>query len=280
MGADHTFWYLTRAAGFIAYILLFGSVTLGLVLTTSIPKGYRRFDIFDIHRFLALLALFVTIFHMFIVLPDQFIGFTVWELLVPFTSPYAQFYMGLGTLAVYLMAIVIGTFYLRPLVPYSAWRTIHYATFAVYAMALVHGIGAGSDTSVTWALGLYAVTGGIVWCWWRSASATARCAASRQRSASRRRAGRRHLPPRRRNVPPHRPVRLSRPVRLPETKQRATGCGLAPRTGSNPSLSPVASRPLAPQSCPDNAAREASPRTEGRGVRLIDALSFKAGDRD
>ena len=162
MGADHTFWYLTRAAGFIAYILLFGSVTLGLLLTTSIPKGYRRFDVFDIHRFLALLALFVTIFHMFIVLPDQFIGFTLWELLIPFSSPYAQFYMGLGTLAVYLMAIVIGAFYLRPLVPYSAWRTIHYATFAVYAMALVHGLGAGSDTSLTWALGLYAITGGIV----------------------------------------------------------------------------------------------------------------------
>ncbi|HEX5369405.1 MAG TPA: hypothetical protein VFY10_08335 [Dehalococcoidia bacterium] len=162
MGADHTFWYLTRASGFVAYVLLFGSVTLGLLLTTSIPAGLRRFDVFDIHRFVALLALIVTVFHALIVLPDQFIGFKLSELLVPFTSPYAQLYMALGTLALYLMAIIIGTFYLRPLVPYSAWRTIHYATFAVYAMALAHGLGAGSDTSLTWALGLYAITGGIV----------------------------------------------------------------------------------------------------------------------
>jgi hypothetical protein len=39
---------------------------------------------------------------------------------------------------------------------------IHYTTFAVYAMALVHGIGAGTDTSVTWALGMYAITAGVI----------------------------------------------------------------------------------------------------------------------
>jgi predicted ferric reductase len=162
MSADHTFWYLTRAAGFVAYLLLFASVALGLLLTTSVPKPLRRFEVFDMHRFLALLALGVTTFHMLIVLPDGFIGFSLRELLVPFASPYAQVYMALGTLSLYLMAIVIGTFYLRPLVPYSAWRTIHYTTFAVFGLALVHGLGAGTDTSVSWALALYAVTGGIV----------------------------------------------------------------------------------------------------------------------
>ena len=162
MGADHSFWYLIRASGFIAYLLLFGSVVLGLLLTTSVPKGYRRFDVFDVHRFMALLALIVTVFHMLVVLPDGFIGFTLWQLLIPFASPYTPVYIALGTLALYLMAIVIGTFYLRPMVPYRAWRTIHYATFAVYAMALLHGVGAGSDTSVTWALAMYAITGGVV----------------------------------------------------------------------------------------------------------------------
>jgi predicted ferric reductase len=60
------------------------------------------------------------------------------------------------------MGVVIATFYLRPLVPYAAWRAIHYATFAVFVMALAHGIGAGSDSGTVWAQGLYLAGGSIV----------------------------------------------------------------------------------------------------------------------
>jgi predicted ferric reductase len=104
----------------------------------------------------------ITLAHTFIVLPDRYIGFSVWELLVPFASPYRPDYMALGTLALYTMALVVVSFYLRPLVPYKAWRALHYATFAVFIMALAHGVGAGSDTGLAWAQGLYLIGGGLV----------------------------------------------------------------------------------------------------------------------
>jgi methionine sulfoxide reductase heme-binding subunit len=78
---------------------------------------------------------------------------------VPFASPYRPFYMALGLLSLYLTAFIVGTFYLRRLVPYRVWRLIHYATFVAFGLALVHGAGAGTDTAAAWARYLYAATG-------------------------------------------------------------------------------------------------------------------------
>ena len=160
---EHGFWYLTRAAGFVAYLLLFASVVMGLLMTAGfIQRIVARNRLYDLHRFVSLLTLGVTVFHVLIVLPDDYIGFSVRELLLPFASPYEPFFMALGVFSLYLMAIAIGSFYLRPLVPYSRWRALHYTTFGVFILAFAHGIGGGTDADATWARGLYAVTGLIV----------------------------------------------------------------------------------------------------------------------
>jgi predicted ferric reductase len=156
---DHTFWYLTRAAGLTAHLLLFSSVSLGLLLTGGLPRRLRRFQTYDLHRFVALLSLGVTIFHTFIVLPDQYMSFSVVEILVPFASPYETSYMAIGVVASYLLVAVVGSFYLRRLVSYRAWRLVHFSTFGVYGLALAHGIGAGTDSSTAWVVLLYVCTG-------------------------------------------------------------------------------------------------------------------------
>lgn len=158
----HAFWYLTRATGLVSFVLLTASVSLGLLMTAKVSSRLRRNATYDIHRFVALLTLMLTVVHVFIVLPDDFIGFSAWQLLVPFASPYEPTFMALGTLAMYAMGVVVATFYMRPLVPYAAWRAIHYATFGVFVMALAHGIGAGSDSGTPWVQGLYWAGGGIV----------------------------------------------------------------------------------------------------------------------
>ncbi|MPZ50345.1 MAG: iron reductase [Dehalococcoidia bacterium] len=157
---DHTYWYLTRASGFVAYLLLFLSVSLGLSMTGDVVERWlRRHRLYDFHRFLSLLTLGVVVFHTLIVLPDAFIGFSVGELLLPFASPYRPEYMALGVFALYLTGFIVASFYLRHLIGYQIWRWLHYATFVAFAMALVHGIGAGTDTEAAWAQYLYASTG-------------------------------------------------------------------------------------------------------------------------
>jgi succinate dehydrogenase hydrophobic anchor subunit len=69
---DHTYWYLTRATGLVSYLLLFSSVTLGLLLTGDLMSRWlQRYRIYDVHRFLAL-PLGLTTVHAFIVLPDRY----------------------------------------------------------------------------------------------------------------------------------------------------------------------------------------------------------------
>ncbi len=163
MEIDHTFWYLTRASGFVAYLLLFASLVLGLTMTGDLnSRWYHRFQVYDVHRFLSLFTLGFTVFHVLIVLPDRFIGFSLVELLVPFASPYRPEFMAVGILSLVLMAIAVGSFYARELIGYRAWRLLHYVTFAVFVSAAAHGIGAGTDSGSRWAPYLYAGTGLVV----------------------------------------------------------------------------------------------------------------------
>jgi methionine sulfoxide reductase heme-binding subunit len=156
---DHTFWYLTRASGFVAYLLLFSSLVLGLTMTGDVAaRRLKRFQIYDLHRFLSLFTLGFSVFHMLIVLPDRYIGFSIIELVVPFASPYRPEFMALGIIALALLGLVVGSFYARHLVGYRTWRVIHYMTFVVFVSAAAHGIGAGTDSGSAWAPYLYALS--------------------------------------------------------------------------------------------------------------------------
>src|SRR5512146_510970 len=67
----HVFWYITRATGFTAYLVLFANMVLGLMIKT---KQYDdlvpRWSSFDLHQFTALLALGFLALHVFSLLFD------------------------------------------------------------------------------------------------------------------------------------------------------------------------------------------------------------------
>ncbi len=161
---NHEFWYISRAAGFTAYLLIFASVALGLLQNTRLAERFiRRNTMFDMHRFVSLMALGFSLLHTYVLLADQYIGFNVWQLTVPFLSPYRGWQVAMGSLAFYAMVIVIGSFFARGLLGYRAWRTLHFATFALFALATLHGLTAGSDTGEGWANAIYFIAvGGTV----------------------------------------------------------------------------------------------------------------------
>ena len=47
-------------------------------------------------------------------------------------------------------------------VSYRFWRRAHYLNFAVWTLALVHGLAAGADSTTPWALALYFGAAGAV----------------------------------------------------------------------------------------------------------------------
>jgi predicted ferric reductase len=117
-----------------------------------------------VHQFVSILALAMAAFHALILLGDRSMAYSGLELLVPFASGrYRRWWVGLGQLGGYLAAVVVLSFYVRRVIGARAWRLIHYSSFALYLLVLAHGIGAGTDASAVPMIGLYALTGLIVY---------------------------------------------------------------------------------------------------------------------
>jgi predicted ferric reductase len=153
---NHEYWYLSRAAGFTAYLLLFASMALGMMITSRIGSGGKRQNlVFDMHRFVSVLALLVTVFHVYVLLGDQYLNFNVWQLSVPLLSPYRGGAVAVGVVSAYALALVVASFWMRQRIGFRAWRMIHFLSFVLYAGATAHGIAAGTDTSQLWAGAMY-----------------------------------------------------------------------------------------------------------------------------
>ncbi len=154
-----TMWYITRAAGMTAYLLFWLSTAWGLAVASKILDNllHRSFT-YDFHQFLSLLAIGFTGLHIVVLLFDQYLPYSVAQILVPFLSPYRPFWIGLGVIALYLTLLVTITFYIRGRIGMKAFRVIHVFSLLAYLGVLVHSVMSGSDSSLTSVLLLYAST--------------------------------------------------------------------------------------------------------------------------
>jgi sulfoxide reductase heme-binding subunit YedZ len=156
-------WYVARAGGILAYVLLSGSVILGLLLSgrTKLP-GWPRFAVEDIHRFVGLLAGTFIAIHVGALLVDSYMPFSLANILVPGTAAYRPVAVALGVIAAELLAALALTNRYRKALSHRFWRRAHHLNFAVWLLALVHGIAAGSNRATVWALALYIGTASVV----------------------------------------------------------------------------------------------------------------------
>lgn len=156
MTRDPTFWILARASGLTAYVLLTLSVLAGLVLRAR-PLGarLRAAAVTDTHRALAVLGLGFVALHGVTLVLDSTVRITPLALVVPGLTGYRPVATALGVLAAELMGLVYASFSLRRRIGARAWRRLHWATYAIFALATLHGLAAGTDSSRGWALSLY-----------------------------------------------------------------------------------------------------------------------------
>jgi predicted ferric reductase len=88
--------------------------------------------------------------------------------IVPFSSGYERFWIGLGTVAVDLFAALIITSLLRDRIKASLWRAVHWLAYVCYPVVVVHAMGASKDLRSGWLLTLtmatvFAVVAAIVY---------------------------------------------------------------------------------------------------------------------
>ena len=160
---DAVLWYTTRGAGAVSLILLTGVVVLGILSRKRVHRpGWPAFLTTGLHRNVSLLALVFLALHIVTAVVDPFTHLGWLTAVVPFSSYYRTFWLGLGTVAFELLAAIVITSALRRLIGNSVWRAIHWLAYVSWPVAVIHSFGTGTDALSVWFLVLAAVCVGTV----------------------------------------------------------------------------------------------------------------------
>jgi methionine sulfoxide reductase heme-binding subunit len=148
-------WYLTRSSGAVALILLTFALALGVVdVRRWSSETWPRFVVDSLHRNVSLLALAFLCLHILTAVLDSFAPIALVNAVIPFTGTYRPFWLGLGALSFDLILAVTITSLLRRQMGHSIWRAIHWLAYASWPIALLHGLGTGSDVKSAWMLAI------------------------------------------------------------------------------------------------------------------------------
>jgi len=146
-------WYLTRGSGIVSLLLLTVSTVLGI--TTALrwaSRRWPRFIIEGLHKNASLLAVVFLAIHIVTAIADGYVPIRWIDAVLPFGSQYRPFWLGLGALAFDLMLAVIITSLLRVRIGHRVWRAVHWMAYALWPIAVIHGLGTGSDSTQPWML--------------------------------------------------------------------------------------------------------------------------------
>lgn len=167
MSAD---WYLMRASGIVSLLLLTVVVALGIASSKRFrPGGLPLYVTTTVHRNASLLAVLFLGVHVLTAAVDPDAAVRLLTVVVPFTTGWSPFWVGLGALAFDLVGALVVTSLLRKHFGYGTWRAIHWGAYAAWPLALLHGLGAGTDKGTGWMVlvdaACVAAVGTAVW--WR-----------------------------------------------------------------------------------------------------------------
>jgi len=152
---DTLLWYTTRGAGAVSLMLLSGVVALGLLTRARVMSPrWPRFLTAALHRDLALMSLVFLGLHIVTAVVDPYAHLGIVAAVIPFGSYYRTFWLGLGTIAFELILALIATSLLRHVIGLRAWRAVHWLAYAAWPVAVVHGLGTGTDASSLWLLSI------------------------------------------------------------------------------------------------------------------------------
>lgn len=153
-------WFLNRGTGIVLLLLMTLSVVLGVLSARSrAGRGTPGFVRNLVHRNVALLAVAMLAVHVVSAVVDTYVDIRWWDAVVPWGGLYKPVWLGLGALALDLLVAITLTSLLRTRLPHAAWRLVHWASYLAWGVAVVHGLGIGTDTDATWSV---MITGGCI----------------------------------------------------------------------------------------------------------------------
>lgn len=156
-------WFLTRGFGLVTLVLLTVSVALGVAQLARFARpGLPRFLVAGLHRNVSLLAVVLLAVHILTAVADPFAPIRLVDVFIPFGGLYRPLWLGMGALATDLLLALVVTSLVRHRIGYGPWRAVHWCAYACWPVAVVHGLGTGSDSRLGWVQLLYVACVAVV----------------------------------------------------------------------------------------------------------------------
>jgi DMSO/TMAO reductase YedYZ heme-binding membrane subunit len=139
-------WYVSRASGMVAAVLLILTLIWGLLITTKLidRRGLPAW-LTDLHRYLGGLSVVFIAVHLVALVFDNYLVFSWSDLFVPFASSWKAGPVAWGIGAFWGLVIVEGTSLLQRRMNRSLWRGLHFLSYPVALMTALHAAQAGTD---------------------------------------------------------------------------------------------------------------------------------------
>ena len=169
--SPQTWWYLSRASGIVAWVMLAATNLWGVLLVTRILKPVDRPAwLLDLHRWLGALAIVTTAIHLGGLAADSYAHFGWSETLLPnactgrcWPNDSKTAAVTWGVLAMYFLVVVEVSSLLMRRLPRKLWHGIHLLSYVSFVMATVHGVLAGTDrANIVYIVTVSALSGALL----------------------------------------------------------------------------------------------------------------------
>jgi methionine sulfoxide reductase heme-binding subunit len=144
-------WYVSRATGVVALLLLTAVVLIGLLVTRQgrLP-GLPRFAVTGLHRNMSLIAVVFVALHVLTAIADGYVTIPLTAAVIPLTSGYERLWLSLGAVSLDLTLAMIVTSLLRRHLSRRVWRAVHLLAYLSWPVAWLHSFGSSKDLQHGW----------------------------------------------------------------------------------------------------------------------------------
>lgn len=139
-------WFLTRASGLVAWIMLTLSVIWGIVLSTkAFPDHRHPLWLLAVHRWLAGLTIWFLAIHLAALVADNYVHFGLADITVPYATNWKPGAVALGVLGAWLLVAIELTSFAMHKLPRKFWRVVHLSSYIAFWLTSMHAAFAGTD---------------------------------------------------------------------------------------------------------------------------------------
>jgi hypothetical protein len=150
-------WQLIRSTGLTAYILFTISMLWGLALSSKVVKDWSPGTLsMLLHVSVSWLGTGFAAVHAVLLLFDEYVPYTLPEIMMPFIGPYRPLAVGLGTITFWMMLLVSLSFALKKRLGHKRWKLLHMSSYAGFFVVTAHALFSGTDSG---RIGVRAVLG-------------------------------------------------------------------------------------------------------------------------